>query len=146
MFGRKKNQEEADEKRKCERVMVNLPVSMEVVYTSEISTVSVGENFEGRTINFSHGGILTEDGLEKFGTGGMLVESKKEIPAFSKINIIIQMPMPGFLEKFIVEAFVVRTEYKYEDDLYYIALSFNSIVNHEFTDAKLEELRKMLNV
>lgn len=146
MFGKKKNQDDAEEKRKCERIMVNLPVSMEVIYTSEISTVSVGDIFEGRTINFSHGGILTEDGLEKFGTGGMLVECKKEIPAFSKINIAIQMPMPGFLEKFIVEAFVVRTEYKYEDDLYYIALSFNSIVNHEFSDAKLEELRKMLNV
>lgn len=145
MFNKKKN-EEIDEKRKCERIMVNLPIRMEVVYTSEISTVNIGDKFEGKTINFSHGGILIEDGLEKFGTGGMLIETKKEIPAFSKINVELQMPLPGFKETFIVEAFAVRSEYKYEDDVYYTALSFNSIVAHDFSDAKLEELRKMLNV
>ncbi len=145
MFNKKKS-EDIDEKRKCERVMVNLPISVEVVYTSEISTVNIGDKFEARTINFSHGGIFIEDGLEKFGTGGMLIECKHEIPSFSKINVHLKMPLPGFTESFIVEAFVVRTEYQYEDDVYYIAVSFNSIVNHDFSDGKLEEIRKMLNI
>jgi hypothetical protein len=146
MFGKKTKSEEIEEKRKCERVMVNLPVTIEIVYTSEISTVNVGDKFEGRTINFSHGGIFIEDGLEKFGTGGMLIECKQEIPAFSKVNISLKMPLPGYTESFVVEAFVVRTEYQYEDDVYYIAVSFNSIVDHDFSEGKLEEIRKILNI
>jgi len=145
MFGKKKS-EELDERRKSERIMVNLPVSLEVVYTSEISTVNVGDKFDGKTINFSHGGILLEEGLERYGTGGLLVESKKEIPVFSKVNVSLTMPLPGFTERFIVEGFVVRCEYQYDDEVFYIAISFNNIVSHEFSAAKLEELRKMLNI
>jgi hypothetical protein len=146
MFGKAKKSEEMDNKRKCERVMINLAVDMEIKYTSEISAVAVGDKFEGTTVNFSHGGILLDEGLERFGTGGMLIQCKKEIPVFSKVNVRINIPLPGYSQEFVIEAFVVRTEYQFEDDVYYIAMSFNKIVEHDFTEAKLLSIRKMLNI
>lgn len=134
------------EKRLSERVIIKVPIELEILSLPADSNLTVGSTIHGVTENISSGGILMDDGIEKYGSGGLLVKIREYIPIGSMLKSHIIMPLPGFNTEIVLEATVLRCDKNIDLNQYMLAIKFTKIIKHFFTHVKLTQVKKMLGL